>query len=65
MFKPNDKVTGVISGKYLGVVEFVSKDGKDIWVRGPDRCLIAMAPIMLSRVPEMVDKHTGRVWVGS
>ena len=65
MFEINDKVKGIISGKFLGAVELVSKDGQNVWIRAPDGCLISMSPLMIAKIPIMTESGTARVWVGS
>ena len=65
MFKNGDKVKGIFSGKYLGEIEIVSKDGENVWIRAPDGSLTSMSPLLIAEVPDLTDAGIARVWVGS
>ena len=61
MIENGNKVKGIFSGKYLGVVQLVS-NGFAI-IRGPDGVILTLSTLMIEPIPEMVTNKQARVWV--
>jgi hypothetical protein len=61
MLETGNKVKGIFSGRYLGVL--IRMKDNDALIRAPDGSVIACSPLMIERVPDRTIEEIPRVWV--
>lgn len=62
MIEKGDKVKGIFSGKYLGIVVRKFKD--QIVISGPDNAVFTMSALLVEPVPQVIAEGKPRIWAG-
>ena len=61
ILNPGDRVRGVISGKYMGIV--VKDLKEEVTLESPDKDLFVTAKVFIEPIPAIGETGEPRVWV--